>query len=295
MKYVNDLSLRKHLSSQIESFILAAIYHFNLRTLKCWFLCWGCWVFFLVSCTSHNEKSLQDICSNKLDTISFQSLRDSVQNELYRFKTELYLPAYVISSDQFGQFYGRLVLEEPITAKTILGAVLETDMTGTSLWYPSGQKVYVNLKGLYADHKTTGLSIGSVFASFGNLSIGRLPALSAQARLSLSCDPIIQIPPKARLLDKLSDLDLQTLVSIDSLQLDSNLAGQSFAVYEEDSFRAFYDTKGEKIMLRVSGYSDFWDALLPTDWVRITGILGKKRSQYHIEIRGLQDVAPYGM
>lgn len=119
--------------------------------------------------------------------------------------------------------------------------------------------------------------------------------MSAQARLSLSCDPIIQIPPKARLLDKLSDLDLQTLVSIDSLQLDSNLAGQSFAVYEEDSFRAFYDTKGEKIMLRVSGYSDFRDALLPTDWVRITGILGKKRSQYHIEIRGLQDVAPYGM
>ncbi|MCW1953735.1 MAG: DUF5689 domain-containing protein [Flavobacteriia bacterium] len=248
-------------------------------------------VFFIgcISC-SRQQGTANSFCEDHETTIGFQALRDSVQDGMHLFKSQIYLRAYVVSSDQSGQFYGRLVLQEFSSKGPVLGAVLETDMTDTALWFRPGQKVYLNLKGLYADQKTLGLAIGSVFTSFGNLSIGRLPNLSTQAQLISSCEPPVTVTPQFKSLDTLSDVDLQTLVQIDSLKLDPVLLGQTFAIFEEDTPRAFFDPNGRKILLQSSGYSDFWNQLLPEAWVQIRGVLSKKRSQYHLEIRNLEDI-----
>ncbi len=253
------------------------------RSLLC-LLFIGC-----ISC-SRQQGTATNSCEDHLTAIDFQALSDSVQDGIHLFKSQIYLRAYVVSSDQSGQFYGRLVLQEFSSTGPVLGAVLETDMTDTALWFRPGQKVYLNLKGLYADQKTLGLALGSVFTSFGNLSIGRLPNLSTQAQLISSCEPPVTVSPQFKSLDTLSDVDLQTLVQIDSLKLDPALLGQTFAIFEEDTPRAFFDPNGRKILLQSSGYSDFWDQLLPEAWVQIRGVLSKKRSQYHIEIRNLEDI-----
>lgn len=247
---------------------------------------------FFIGCISCSRQQAPDtyLCEDDYSTIGFQALSDSVQGGIHLFKSQIYLRAYVVSSDLSGQFYGRLVLQEFSNEGPVLGAVLETDMTDTALWFRPGQKVYLNLKGLYADQKTLGLALGSVFTSFGNLSIGRLPNLSTQAQLISSCEPPVTVSPQFKSLDTLSDLDLQTLVQIDSLKLDPALLGQTFAIFEEDTPRAFFDQNGEKILLQSSGYSDFWDQLLPESWVQIRGVLSKKRRQYHIEIRSLEDI-----
>ena len=240
---------------------------------------------FLLAC----EKPQSDIGNTPEFQLSFAALKDSAHSGIYRFRTSVYVEAYVISSDAAGQFFGKIVLQE--NSDTIaMGLLLSTDLFETSLWYPEGQKVRLHLKDLYVDQKTLGLSVGSVFSSFGNLSIGRLPLLNTQESLEFITGESMVIAPKKRTPLGLTDIDLQTLVQIDSLRIGPESQGFNFADYKEDSLRVFYDKDGSKVYLNSSGYADFWDTPLPEHWVSIKGVLTKVRTKYELEIRHLSDI-----
>lgn len=240
---------------------------------------------FLLAC----EKPQSDIGNTPEFQLSFAALKDSAHSGIYRFRTSVYVEAYVISSDAAGQFFGKIVLQEN-SDTTAMGLLLSTDLFETSLWYPEGQKVRLHLKDLYIDQKTLGLNIGSVFSSFGNLSIGRLPLLNTQESLEFISGESMVIAPKKRTPLGLTDIDLQTLVQIDSLRIGPESQGLNFADYKEDSLRVFYDKDGSKVYLNSSGYADFWDTPLPEHWVSVKGVLTKVRAKYELEIRHLSDI-----
>ena len=240
---------------------------------------------FLVAC----EKPHTEMEKAGEFQLSFAALKDSAHLGVYRFRTSVYVEAYVISSDAAGQFFGKIVLQENSNDKA-MGLLLSTDLFETALWYPEGQKVRLHLKDLYVDQKTLGLSVGSVFSSFGNLSIGRLPLLNTQESLEFIAGETMVIAPKKRTPLGLTDIDLQTLVQIDSLRIGPESQGLNFADYKEDSLRVFYDKDGSKVYLNSSGYADFWDTQLPEHWVSIKGVLSKVRSKYELEIRYLSDI-----
>ena len=240
---------------------------------------------FLVAC----EKPHTEMEKEGGFQLSFAALKDSAQIGIYRFRTSVYVEAYVISSDAAGQFFGKIVLQEN-SDNTAMGLLLSTDLFETGLWYPEGQKVRLYLKDLYVDQKTLGLSVGGVFSSFGNLSIGRLPLLNTQESLEFIDGESMVIAPKKRTPLDLADIDLQTLVQIDSLRIGTESQGLNFADYKEDSLRVFYYKDGSKVYLNSSGYADFWDTPLPEDWVSIKGVLTKVRSKYELEIRYLSDI-----
>jgi len=194
---------------------------------------------FLLAC----EKPQSDIENTPEFQLSFAALKDSAHSGIYRFRTSVYVEAYVISSDAAGQFFGKIVLQEN-SDTTAMGLLLSTDLFETALWYPEGQKVRLHLKDLYIDQKTLGLSVGSVFSSFGNLSIGRLPLLNTQESLEFISGESMVIAPKKRTPLGLTDIDLQTLVQIDSLRIGPESQGLNFADYKEDSLRVFYDKDG---------------------------------------------------
>ena len=240
---------------------------------------------FLVAC----EKPHTEMEKAGEFQLSFAALKDSAHLGVYRFRTSVYVEAYVISSDAAGQFFGKIVLQENSNDKA-MGLLLSTDLFETALWYPEGQKVRLHLKDLYIDQKTLGLSVGSVFSSFGNLSIGRLPLLNTQESLEFIAGETMVIAPKKRTPLGLADIDLQTLVQIDSLRIGPESQGLNFADYKEDSLRVFYDKDGSKVYLNSSGYADFWDTPLPEHWVSIKGVLTKVRTKYELEIRDLNDI-----
>ena len=240
---------------------------------------------FLVAC----EKPHTEMEKAGEFQLSFAALKDSAHLGVYRFRTSVYVEAYVISSDAAGQFFGKIVLQENSNDKA-MGLLLSTDLFETALWYPEGQKVRLHLKDLYVDQKTLGLSVGSVFSSFGNLSIGRLPLLNTQESLEFIAGETMVIAPKKRTPLGLADIDLQTLVQIDSLRIGPESQGLNFADYKEDSLRVFYDKYGSKVYLNSSGYADFWDTQLPEHWVSIKGVLTKVRTKYELEIRDLSDI-----
>jgi len=235
------------------------------------------------------DKQLPAIEALEGTQLSFVALKDSTKIGIYRFRTSVYVEAYVVSSDTSGHFFGKIVLQEN-DSDTALGLLVATDLFETSLWYPEGQKVRLYLKDLYVDQKTLGLSVGHVFSSFGNLAIGRLPILFTQEQLVPISGAFKSIGPKKRNLLNLSDNDLQTLVKIDSLIIGPESSGLYFANEKEETIRVFYAPDGQKININNSGYADFWDSPLPDKWVSIKGVLSKVRSKYELEIRYLSDI-----
>lgn len=235
------------------------------------------------------EKSLMSSSASQGVKISFQDLRDSTQNGLYRFRTPVYIEGYMVSSDEQGHFFGKIVIQESFSSDA-MGVLLATDLFETALWYPKGQQVRLYLKDLFADQKTLGLSVGGVLSSFGNLSIGRLPMITTQQHLEIIAGAQALITPKKINLGGLNTALLQTLVTIDSLQIDPSLAGLNYADFKEETKRLFTDPKGRKIYLNNSGYANFWDTQLPLTRVSITGVLSKFRSRYELEISSLEDV-----
>jgi hypothetical protein len=63
---------------------------------------------FLLAC----EKPQSDIENTPEFQLSFAALKDSAHSGIYRFRTSVYVEAYVISSDAAGQFFGKIVLQE---------------------------------------------------------------------------------------------------------------------------------------------------------------------------------------
>src|SRR5690606_22163031 len=92
-----------------------------------------------------------------------------------QIQDNLVLEGFVVSSDKEGNFFGNLHFQDsPIDP--IQGLEIEIDVRDSHLFYGVGQKVLIKLKGLYLGKSKDVFKIGGVFSSFGNMSVGRIPA-----------------------------------------------------------------------------------------------------------------------
>ena len=119
--------------------------------------------------------------------INFVELDSLSTEEVSQIKDSLILEGYVISSDKSGNFFSTLIIQDK-PSKPTYGLQLEVDMRQSHLLYPEGSKVFLKLKDLYMVNKEGNIRLGSVFSSFGNLSIGRLPNQKVFEHVLVACD-----------------------------------------------------------------------------------------------------------
>jgi len=153
-----------------------------------------------------------------------------------------------------------------------------------------GSKVYVKLKGLYFGKSKGVYKLGGVFTSFGNLSVGRLPALAVGDHLFLSCEPISNLVPKNISIPELSEDFVSTLIQLEGLEVIAEEQNLTFALPEEETIRNLADCKGGLIELLNSGYSDFQDTILPFGNGSVTAVLYRENNDYQLIIRNLNDM-----
>ena len=124
--------------------------------------------------------------------ITFEELDSLVQDDVIQIHEDLILEGYVISSDRAGNIFGVLYIQDKLNNPS-MGIQLEMDLRESHLQFPVGSKVLVKLKNLYLGKRGTNIRIGSVFSSFGNLSIGRLPSGKVFEHLFISCEGTLNI------------------------------------------------------------------------------------------------------
>ncbi|WP_420603769.1 DUF5689 domain-containing protein [Flagellimonas sp.] len=231
----------------------------------------------------------QDCDSNLQANISFEELDTLFKGETIQIHEDLIIEGYVISSDRAGNFFGVIHLQDHPTIPT-KGLQLEVDLRDSHLFFETGSKVQVKLKGLYLGKSGETLKLGGSFSAFGNVSVGRLPALKIPEHIFLLCEDKEMVKPVLTTIPDLENLTTNILVKIDSLEVVDEALGMTFALPKEETEITLKDCEENEIVMLNSGFSDFQAEILPEGNGAITGILKKNGKKNQIVIRDLRDL-----
>lgn len=245
----------------------------------------------LVGCVKdRNFNAPKEACTVDLvANTSFVEVKNLHSKEVVQIHDDLILEGYVISSDRGGNFFGTLHFQNNPNNPTE-GFQIDVDLRDSNLFYPVGSKIFIKLKGLYLGKRKGVYKLGGVFTSFGNLSIGRLPANVVSQHIIVSCDSDASLVPVQISLDILDDTMVNTLVQLNDVELIKEELNLPFAEFQEETERNLVDCNDHEITLLNSGYSDFQAEILPSGRGSLTGVLLKDNKEFQIVIRSLEDV-----
>uniref|UniRef100_UPI003569601F DUF5689 domain-containing protein n=1 Tax=Zeaxanthinibacter enoshimensis TaxID=392009 RepID=UPI003569601F len=203
------------------------------------------------------------------------------------------IEGYVISSDEAGNFFGSLHFQDH-PSKPGHGLQLEIDLPKSYLWYPPGTRILVKLNGLYLGKRKGVLMLGGAFPSFGNLSVGRLPARMVPQHIIAACGGPVELQPVETGIAGLDETPVNTLVHLQGVQLIEEENGEPFALPETDTARNLEDCNGDQLILQNSGYADFAATALPSGKGSITAVHTHGNNKSLVRIRNLEDIAMEG-
>ena len=244
-----------------------------------------------VSCVKTKDFDPPEILCNDdlIANVTIREVKMLYTDSTVQIHDDLVLEGFVVSSDKEGNFFGNLHFQDsPIDPAQ--GLEIEIDVRDSHLFYAVGQKVLIKLKGLYLGKSKGVFKIGGVFTSFGNISVGRIPAMAVNRHLFVSCASPTIIDPLLTTMGELNDDMISTLVQFDGLEVVSGEEGLPFAVPQEETKRRLKDCDGNEIVLLNSGYADFQAEPLPAGNGKVTGILTKENSTFQLVIRDLADM-----
>lgn len=188
----------------------------------------------------------------------------------------IYISGRVISSDQAGNVFKSLVLQDATGALAF--SINQYDLY---LKFPLGQEVIVDLTGLYAGMYRGLFQIGMPSESNGTTSCSFLPdelfKIHAEKNglPDASLTQIITLDNIASLGASPEDLMKNQSQMVRFNDVKFELAGQAqFASYKNTEDRNLLDIYGNTLVVRTSGYSNFWQNTLPAESCDIEGIMG---------------------
>lgn len=242
------------------------------------------------ACDREHTYEQPEFCSsNWTPNISLAELQLIYEGETLHIQEDWVMEAYVISSDQEGNFFGSIHIQD-LPENPTAACELLIDLPDTYLFYPPGHRIVLRLKGLYFGKDGEHFQLGGVSSFFENQKVGRLPANLVEEHLQLSCDKPAAVVPKPIFLEGLEFAKPGTYIEIDSVQFAEEVVGLPFAEPEQETSRLLEDCYGNTIELLNSGYADFASSPLPGGGGKITGILSKDGDDYVIFLNQLADV-----
>lgn len=242
-----------------------------------------CWLF--LSCDRNFESPSQRCYENLAANTSFAEVKSLYKGETVQIQDDLIIEGYVISSDEEGNFFSVLHFQD-MSHNPQEAFQIEIDLRDSHLFYPLGSKIFVKLKGLYLGKSGSTYKLGATFESFGNVSVGRLPATMVNEHVIRSCDEIIPISPVFINIDEIENYPSGILVQLDNLEFIEEELSLTFAKEAEETIRTLISCNDQEIELVNSGYADFQAESLPELNGSVTGLF----IDGALVIRGLKDL-----
>lgn len=230
--------------------------------------------------------SIPDV--NLKETTTIKSLLDSYTDKPIFFSDDVIISGYVASNDETGNIFKSLVIQDAPENPTA-GIAISIDQTGLFSTYELGRKVFVKLKGLVFSKSNNLPTIGAGIE--GNF-VTRITTPVAR-KVIVRTPKIVKITPKKVLISKLTNADLNQLVTIEKAQFINKELGLYYANpnnNDSENRTVIGCEDSGKIILRNSGYSSFKGVKLPEGSGSITGILSRYNNDVQLYIRGTEDV-----
>ena len=207
-----------------------------------------------------------------------QALADGNNFYSYQFDAASdYMEGYVISTDEGGNFFEEIILQDKLENPTA-GVKLLIDVNPLFTKYQLGRKIYVKLDGLSVGLTNGVLSLGLNSGS----TIAKIPTFQEDEFMFRSAETGVLVPLEVDINEFGNDLE-NLYLKLNNVQFNKNdvINGNSttFAAEPADDF------DGERILescasgfttiLSTSTFSDFKSLNLPSNSGSITGILSR--------------------
>ena len=208
------------------------------------------------------------------------------------------IEAYVVSSDEAGNFYKSISLQTLATATTpAVGFSVPVDAANTYVDYRPGVKVYIKLKDLYTDIVYGSMRVGGIYVNSSSVaSVGRLPQTIYKNKIIASCTNVSQevLVKQVTVSQLLNDANLNTLCEVSGVQFTDAAVGRRYYELANDLGGAtnwnLTDVSGNQVIFRTSAYATYSSKLVPTGSGKVRGVLTKYGTDYQFMARSEADV-----
>ncbi len=184
---------------------------------------------------------------------------------------EIWAEVLVVSSDEAGNFYKRIIVQD-FAKPDIRGLSVLVDLRSSYTRYPLGSKLYINAGGL------------SLFGVEGSFTLGfrnrdRVEAIpeSLLDRFLVRTGTQLDLQAEMKQASELGEKDINTRVRIGNVQFEREDLGKTYAAEPHDSYNALRPLRicGDPapLFLSTSVYADFKFEILPESTFELEGLL----------------------
>ncbi|AOW08553.1 DUF5689 domain-containing protein [Flavobacterium gilvum] len=231
-----------------------------------------------------------------------QEVQASANSVVTQYKYDDIIEAYVVSSDEGGNFFKTISFQTLSTPTSpAVGFSVPVDASNSYIDFRLGNKVYIKMKNLYTDIYFGGMRIGDIYANAKNeAGVGRISQNDYKKVLNASCTVIDEskLVEYVTIEEALNDSKLNTLIELKDVEFTEAALG--FHYFEETNNVGgatnwnLRDKTGNQIVFRTSSYADFSYHLVPEGSGNIRGILSKFGSDYQLMVRSEKDIVMTG-
>jgi hypothetical protein len=231
-----------------------------------------------------------------------EEVRASTSSIVTQYTYDDIIEAYVISSDEAGNFFKTISFQTLATASVpAMGFSVPVDASNTYVDFRLGNKVYIKMKNQYTDIYFGGMRIGSIYVNtYNEGGVGRISPNDYKNVLNASCTMVSEklLARSISIPDLLQDANINTLVELSDVQFTKEAIGRHY--YEESNDVgggtnwSLMDKLGNQVLFRTSSFADFADKIVPNGNGKVRGVLTKFGSDYQLLARSEKDVVLTG-
>ncbi|MCA0152539.1 DUF5689 domain-containing protein [Winogradskyella vincentii] len=239
------------------------------------------------ACVEDDEYNLPNLTVNEVEFGPDDQMIDidavlgffNQSGEAYTFEDnpnfDVYTSGYVISSDEGGNFFEELVLQDKAENPTA-GVVVQIDVNPLYTIYEFGRKVYIKLDGLTIAEDNGVLQLGR---AAGN-GIDKIAAAQRAEHIILDPEVATIVPLDVEISDFSNDLE-NLFIRLNDMQFNRNdVLGDNpltFAAEDSDEFDGERTIEscanGTTVIMSTSTFSDFKGLTLPANRGSISAVL----------------------
>ncbi len=211
----------------------------------------------IISCVQTDDFDIPKIeneMPNIVSTTSIKALKSALDQsgeKMYTFKENesSIIEGFVISSDEAGNFYKALIIQDNFENPTI-GIEIMIDQKALFTKYNFGRKIFIKLAGLSIFNERGKYKLGYLLKN----NMEEIPSSKVNDFIIRSTETMEILPLKVEI-DDFSDQLIGTYVQIENIQFKKDEIGRTYAGEPFDEFN------GERIIEQCSSQ---WNAILST-------------------------------
>ena len=192
---------------------------------------------------------------------------------------EVYISGRVVSTDQYGNFYKTLFVEDDSG-----GISIRIDLTDYHRTYYRGMQVRVTCNALVLSSYGGTLQLGAYSYTEGSSDLGYISANRLPAVITIDEGKGGPPEPTTLTIDGLSPGDIGRLAAFENVQFIDGELPLCWADAEADTDRHITDRSGNTLIVRTSRFADFAGRTLPAGSGYIEGVLTYFNGSYQLVV-----------